>query len=66
VRDADEPRPAILDRDGVLVDSEAHHHAAWHRLCREEGDILGPAKDEGGVAWPQAQAGRRRGGGAPA
>ena len=24
---------AIFDMDGVLVDSEPHHHAAWRRLC---------------------------------
>jgi hypothetical protein len=28
----------------VQVDSEAHHHAASHRLCREEGDILALAQ----------------------
>jgi hypothetical protein len=44
VRDADEPRAAVFHREGVLVDSEAHHHAAWHRLCREEGDILAQAQ----------------------
>jgi HAD superfamily hydrolase (TIGR01509 family) len=31
---------AIFDMDGVLVDSEPHHHAAWHRLCLEEGVTL--------------------------
>jgi beta-phosphoglucomutase-like phosphatase (HAD superfamily) len=31
---------AIFDMDGVLVDSEPHHHAAWHRLCLEEGISL--------------------------
>jgi beta-phosphoglucomutase len=31
---------AIFDMDGVLVDSEPHHHAAWHRLCAEEGVTL--------------------------
>ena len=31
---------AIFDMDGVLVDSEPHHHAAWHRLCLEEGITL--------------------------
>jgi hypothetical protein len=30
----------IFDMDGVLVDSEPHHHAAWHRICLEEGAIL--------------------------
>ena len=31
---------AIFDMDGVLIDSEPHHHAAWHRLCVEEGISL--------------------------
>ena len=36
----DEPRAAIFDMDGVLIDSEPHHHAAWHRLCLEQGVTL--------------------------
>jgi len=40
VRDAVARRAAIFDMDGVLIDTEAYHHAAWHRLCREEGVIL--------------------------
>lgn len=40
MRSADERRAAIFDMDGVLVDSEPHHHAAWHRICLEEGAIL--------------------------
>lgn len=35
---------AIFDMDGVLIDSEPHHHVAWHRLCLEEGVILTPAQ----------------------
>ena len=31
---------AIFDMDGVLVDSEPHHHAAWHRICLEQGVTL--------------------------
>jgi phosphoglycolate phosphatase-like HAD superfamily hydrolase len=31
---------AIFDMDGILVDSEPHHHAACHRLCLEEGVTL--------------------------
>lgn len=38
--DTEVPRAAIFDMDGVLVDSEPHHHAAWHRLCLEEGATL--------------------------
>jgi beta-phosphoglucomutase len=26
--------------DGVLIDSEPYHRAAWHRLCHEEGVYL--------------------------
>jgi beta-phosphoglucomutase family hydrolase len=40
VRDAHEPRAAIFDMDGVLVDSEPYHRAAWQRLFREAGVIL--------------------------
>jgi HAD superfamily hydrolase (TIGR01509 family) len=40
VTDAVARRAALFDMDGVLVDSEPHHHAAWHRLCLEEGIML--------------------------
>jgi len=40
VKDAGQPGAAIFDMDGVLIDSEPHHHAAWHRLCLEEGVSL--------------------------
>jgi beta-phosphoglucomutase-like phosphatase (HAD superfamily) len=33
-------RAAVFDMDGVLVDSERHHRAAWCRLCLEEGVML--------------------------
>jgi hypothetical protein len=35
---------AIFDMDGVLVDSEPHHHATWYRLCLEEGVTLTVAR----------------------
>jgi len=37
VRAAGAPRAAIFDMDGVLIDSEPHHHAAWRRICLEAG-----------------------------
>src|SRR5262249_48083468 len=40
VSEVDQPAVAIFDMDGVLVDSEPHHHAAWRRLCLEEGVAL--------------------------
>ena len=40
MKTADERGAAIFDMDGVLVDSEPYHHAAWHRVCLEEGVIL--------------------------
>jgi len=40
VTDTFRSQVAIFDMDGVLVDSEPHHHAAWHRLCLEEGVAL--------------------------
>jgi HAD superfamily hydrolase (TIGR01509 family) len=44
VTDAGPRGAAIFDMDGVLVDSEPHHREAWHRLCAEEGVILGRAE----------------------
>jgi len=45
VRDAGPRCAAILDTDGVPVDSEPQHRAAWHRLGVEEGVSL--ARTEG-------------------
>ena len=35
--DRDRLQAAVFDMDGVLVDSEPHHHVAWRRICLEEG-----------------------------
>src|SRR4026209_1154385 len=40
VTDALPDQVAIFDMAGGLVDGEPHHHAAWHRLCLEEGVAL--------------------------
>jgi beta-phosphoglucomutase len=37
VSDGDRLPAAHYDMDGLLVDSEAHHHVAWRRICLEEG-----------------------------
>ena len=31
----DAPAAVVFDMDGVLVDSGAHHRAAWASLCAE-------------------------------
>jgi len=38
------PRGVIFDMDGVLVDSGAHHRAAWRALLDELGER--PAREE--------------------
>lgn len=38
--DAKGRRAAVFDMDGVLIDSEPYHHAAWRRLCLEKGVSL--------------------------
>jgi beta-phosphoglucomutase len=40
VTDAAARRAAIFDMDGVLIDSEPYHHAAWRRICLEDGVSL--------------------------
>jgi HAD superfamily hydrolase (TIGR01509 family) len=44
VREGGEPRAAVFDMDGVLVDSEPYHNEAWRRLCQEQGVILAPSE----------------------
>jgi hypothetical protein len=51
VRHGDESRAAIFNMDGALIDSEPHHHATWHRLCREEGVIFTLAQVAERTLW---------------